>query len=311
MKPIPDCIPDALRLVLESARLVSDDGFIHRKVLGKVMAELAEDPDFGSSSVALTFRCLDAAYKALGVKDPYAKEKARRNKAMLGLEKSFRAYLDVAPDRLQACLNLVLAGSINKNILGRAEVERQILEQLDTPLARDDRQALIKELARAEKVLYVVDAAGEILLDKLLMEELRKKCAVTAVVAHRPILDAATRADAESVGLDDIAEIVDPAAPMLGLILERASSALREVFDAADVVLVKGETNLEALGNANRPLFFLLQAECETVAARLSVVPGSVVLMHYPGRPGSGVLEAVGSRQKADAKTKSGSKGSR
>ncbi len=302
MKPIPDCIPDALRLVLHTARLESDDPFIHRKVLSKVMAKLVEDPDFGLSPAELTFGCITTAYKALGVKDPYDKEKARRNRAMLGLEKSFRSYLDAASDRLDACLNLVLAGSISRDILGRTEAEQDILEQLHVPLARDDRNALRKELGRAERIMYIVDAAGEIVLDKLLIEELGKKQRVVAVVAHRPVLLAATQTDAEAVGLPDVAEVVDPGAPMLGLLLERASTAFRETLQAADVVIAKGETHFETLSAADREIFFVLQARCESVAARLEMAPGSAALVHQAGRPGSTVLEAAAGWGKAQPK---------
>ncbi len=303
MKTIPDCIPDILSSVLDAAHLVSEDDFIHRKVLAKVMAELSEDQDFGTSPATLCFRCMEAAYKALGVRDPYEKEKARRNKAMLGLEKSFRAYLDVAPNRLNACLNLVLAGTLSRDILGRAEAEREILEHLDTPLAHDDRKELVQSLARADNIMYIIDAAGEIVLDKLLIEELGKKSKVTAVVAKKPVLAVATMHDAEAVGLDRTnARIIDPGAAMLGLVLERASGGFREAFSAADLVIVKGENNFETLSGVKRDLFFLLQAECESVAARLDIPGGSVVLLHHAGRGSTGVLEAVGGKNRAAGK---------
>ena len=304
MKPIPDCVPDALELVLATARLVSDDAFIHRKVLRKVMRTLMEETDFGPGPGDLTFRCLTSAYKALGVKDPYEKEKARRNKAMLGLEKSFRGYLDVAPDRLAACLNLVLAGSTDSmDALGRTEMERAILEQLDVPLGRDDRDVFLRTIARAESVMYVTANAGEILLDKLLLEELSNRRKTVAVVATKPILDAATAVDAETVGLSDTAEVIDPGAPMFGLMQERASSSFREAFAAAEVVIAKGEANYETLQAAEREIFFLLQVRCEHLAERLGVPVDSNALIHHRGRPGTGVLETVGTRE---SKTENG-----
>jgi len=148
MKNIPDCVPDALQLVIDTAKLVSDDAFIHRKVLSKVLGEISEDPDFGNSPLEFTFRCLKSAYRALGVKDPYETEKARSNKAMLGLEKGFRQYLDVAPDRLGACINLVLASSIDVDVLGRAEAEREITAAVAALAPFGLRADRLRDLAR-------------------------------------------------------------------------------------------------------------------------------------------------------------------
>jgi uncharacterized protein with ATP-grasp and redox domains len=297
MKNIPDCVPDALQLVIDTAKLVSDDAFIHRKVLSKVLGEISEDPDFGNSPLEFTFRCLKSAYRALGVKDPYETEKARSNKAMLGLEKGFRQYLDVAPDRLGACINLVLASSIDVDVLGRAEAERDILERLGNPLALDDRETLLKSLTRAESVMYILDNAGEIVMDKLLIEEIGRKCRVTAVVAAKPLLNLATREDAEAVKLDEVAEVADPGAPMLGLTLEMASSSFREAFAEADVVIVKGEYNYEALCGTEREVFFMLTAYCANLARKLGVPTGAGALVHHPGVKKPVAVE-VGSEKK-------------
>lgn len=290
MKPIPDCVPDVLAMVLRTARIVSDDRFIHRKVLRKAMNELMCEPDFGQSSPELMLRSLTAAYKALGVKDPYEKEKARRNKAMLGLEKTFREYLSASPDPLSACLNLVLAGTVRSiDALGRAEMEREILEQLDAPSGRDDREALQKALNRAESIMYITDTAGEIVLDKMLIEHLSEGRNTTAIVASRPILTMATVEDAEAVNMGDVAEVTHPGAPMFGLTLEKASRKFRDAFDAADIVIVKGETHFETLKNTERDLYFLMQACDESVAQQLNVPLESTVFSHHAGKPGVGV----------------------
>lgn len=294
MKPIPYCVPDIIRLVLDSAELVSDDKFIHRKVLSKVLAEIVEDGDLGADAGELALRCLTSAYKALGVKDPYEKEKARRNRAMLGLEKSFRQYLDVAGNRLSACINLALSGSFHATrVLGRAEAERAILEQFDEQIGRDDREQLVRALARAEHVLYIVDRSGEIVFDKLLMEEIGGRRKVTAVVAPVPMLDMATMADAKAVGLPEIAEVIQPGGRMMGLSLEKASSAFREIFFGADVVIAKGENHFEQLHSTEREMFYLFKAQCPSVAERVGVERGSGVLLHRPGRAGTGVFETA------------------
>jgi hypothetical protein len=191
-------------------------------------------------------------------------------------------------------VNLVLAACMqDSDILGRADAERSILENLDIPVRPDERDALARAIDKAETVLFVVDTAGEIALDRLLIEEIAKKASVRAVVAHRPVLAMATRADALAVGLDDVAEVIDPGAAMLGLNLRKASSAFRETFANADLVIAKGEMHFTALTPVERSLFFLLHASDEAVADYFRTDPGSGVVARIAPRSGSGVYEAV------------------
>ncbi len=303
MKPVPECVPDALALVLDAARQVSDDAFIRSKVVLRAMAELVEDGDLGQDGVDLTRRCLEAAYRALGVRDPYEKEKARSDRAMLGLEKDFAAYCAAAPNRLSAALALSLAGAMAElDVLGRAEAERAILERLETRPARDEREGLLAALAKAERVLFVVDRAGEILLDKLLVKEIAARAEVHVAVAYKPLLTMATAEDARAVGLSEVAKVVDPGATMLGLDVERSSSALQTLFERADVVVAKGETHFQTLSSAEREVYFLLRARCPHVAARLGIPAGAGAIARWPGREAEGRGRAPAGAAEAVAK---------
>lgn len=287
MKPIPECVPDALALVLDAARQVSDDPFIRGKVLLKAMGALVDGGDLGRDPSELTQRCLEAAYRALGVRDPYEHEKARSNRAMLALEKDFAAYCAAASNRLDAALSLSLAGAMaDFDVLGRAEAERAILERLETPPAVNDRVPLLQALGKAERVLVVVDRAGEILLDKLLVKEIAARVhQVTVAVAHRPLLTMATQDDARAVGMPDVATVVDPGAAMFGLTVEKASTAFQTLFAEADVVIAKGETHFATLSSSSRDVFFLMRARCAGAASRLGVKESDGVLVHHRGVP--------------------------
>lgn len=297
MKPIPYCVPDILNLILGTAMMVSEDDFIHRKVLSKVMSEMVAEANLGTTPDEITFSALQSAYRALGVKDPYEKEKARHIRTMLGLEKNFRQLLDAAPDRLTTCLNLVLAGEgCDGVLLGRADAERDILEELGREIARDDREALVKALQRAESVFYILHRAGNCVLDKLLIEELGKNRAVKVAVAQQPILTMATAADAEAAGITEVAAVIDPGEPMLGLRLERASNSFQENFAGADVVIARGEVHFETLIPASREVFCLLQATCPAVAERVGIPQNGRALIRVVARQATGTFEAVGAR---------------
>ena len=68
MKPIPDCLPGILDMVIDAVNHVSDETFMKRKVMTRVLADLADLDDLGSSPVELAGLCLRTASKAMGVK---------------------------------------------------------------------------------------------------------------------------------------------------------------------------------------------------------------------------------------------------
>ncbi len=214
---------------------------------------------------------------------------------MLGLEKDFRDHVSAAPDRLRACLDLVLAGSAitDFGVLGREELEDQLHANLKLAPSRDDSAELRKALGRARQVLYILDSTGELVLDKLLIEELAGKCQVTVAAASAPLLFAATPAEAQAAGLEEFSSIIDPEAAMLGLQLEKASSEFHDLFEAAEVVIVKGELNAQSLAAVDRELYLILTPYCAVAAAELGLKPAVPALLRKPHRLGTGVYEAA------------------
>jgi len=305
MQANPDCIPYALNQVLATARLVSEDGWIHRKVLLRALADLAEEPDLDKSAPEIIFGCLTTAYKALGVKDPYENEKARSNKAVSALAGELRTGLDTADDRLAAAVRLALDGAaIEAGVQDRVAAEHVLRRaRAETP-ARDDSEPLLRALARAESVLYILNNAGEVILDRLLVEELARGRSVHVVARNGPILNDVTADEAREMGFEAIegVEVLDPGAPMLGLWVEKAGKKLKRLMKEADVVIAKGQANYESLCNAERELFFLLRARSIAVANRLGVSPDvPVILRHEPAEPAASTADASGAADAADA----------
>lgn len=275
MKPIPDCVPDALGMIIDTAKSVSDDDFIHRKVLLKVMGELAEDGDLGSNPADLYLQCWESACRALGVKDPYENEKARSDKIALGILKLLEERLDSSMDHLREAVKVSYAGAmLNYTGLGRDDMQEAVLEYLDTVPARNDIDLLLAAIHKAESVMVVANRGGEIALDKPLIEAMSavgKK--VYLVVAAKPIFLMATEKDAINSSFSADIEVVSPGTAMYGLAQERASSEFRTLFTDVDLVIVKGATHFSTM-TPQRDLFFMLKAGQQEVAARLEIPAG-------------------------------------
>ncbi len=140
---------------------------------------------------------------------------------------------------------------------------------LREPLAMDGIEPLRTALASAQRFLYLGDNCGETVFDRLLIETIGQP--ITYAVRGGPVINDATRADAEQAGLFNGSEVIDNGDDAPGTILSRCLASFRERFAAADLILAKGQGNYESLSAVDAPVFFLLQAKCPVIANDLGV----------------------------------------
>jgi uncharacterized protein with ATP-grasp and redox domains len=182
-----------------------------------------------------------------------------------------------AADPLDTALRLSIAGNIID--LGpdhEYDLWATIERVLSQPFARDDRAALRHRLDRADGVLYLADNAGETVFDRILIEAL--DVPVTYAVKAGPVLNDATIQDARAAGVGKAATLVDTGSDAPGTILSRCALAFRTLYDAAELIMAKGQANYETLSGAGRGVFFLLQTKCPVIARDVGVPVGSIVV---------------------------------
>jgi len=275
MKPIPDCVPDALRMIIAAARAVSDDDFIHRKVLLKVMSELADAGHLGTNPADLYFDCWETACRSLGVKDPYEKEKARGNKTALGILKSLYERSSSDGDIMKSSLKISFAGAmIVFSGLGRSDIEEKIGYYYNSRPGLDESSLLTAAINKADTVMIIADRAGEIAMDRPLAEYLTglgKK--VYLAVTAKPVFSMATEKDAETAGYSSSVEVITPGTAMYGLVQERASSQFRDCLEKSDVVIAKGDTHFCTM-SPQEGVYFIVRGETQLVAERLGISVG-------------------------------------
>jgi len=277
-----DCIPCILSQALRTARRVTDDPWLHRKLLFAVM-EYLPSINFDRTPAELSYDCLRFANKHLGVTDPFKGEKDAYNSKMLAIENDMRKDILAAADPLLAALKFALAGNmIDLGIIETDQVETELAhDSAELELAIDDYALLRTELKGARSLLYLLDNAGEVVCDKLVVEQLDVPD-ITCAVRRSPIINDVTREDIEEVGLARLGKIVDIGADALGVPLSVCSGEFREIFDSADVVIAKGQANFETLDTAERPIFQVLRAKCDHIAGYLGVSRGAAVIVRTP-----------------------------
>jgi uncharacterized protein with ATP-grasp and redox domains len=126
--------------------------------------------------------------------------------------------------------------------------------------------------------LYLADNAGEIAFDRLLVERISPG-RVTLAVRGAPVINDATLADAQAVGLDKIVEVIDNGSDAPGTILDDCHSDFRRRFAGADLIIAKGQGNYETLSDGPGNLFFLFKAKCPVIADHIGQPVGTQIMV--------------------------------
>ena len=281
MKIYFDCIPCLIRQVLDSVRSTTDDEDIIEQVMRRALSLVCR-MDLRQSPPAMAQKVHRVIRKLTDVKDPYLQMKNRFNKLALQMYPELKDRIETSADPFQTAVRLATAGNIIdlgvNSTLEESNVQKAINESLTEPLDMKALEEFSSATARANDILYLGDNAGEIVFDRLLIEQLPCEN-ITFVVKADPIINDATMEDAQIVGLTDIVNVIDNGSDAPGTILESCSRAFRRRFDEADLVIAKGQGNYETLSDIDKNMFFILQAKCPVIAEHLGCKVGSFVLV--------------------------------
>jgi uncharacterized protein with ATP-grasp and redox domains len=140
-----------------------------------------------------------------------------------------------------------------------------------------------KQADQGGDILYLADNAGEIAVDRLLIEELGPD-RVTLAVRGNPVINDATIEDARAVGLHELVTVIDNGSDAPGTILDDCSAGFRERFRRADLVVAKGQGNFETLSDTDCNIFFLLKVKCPVIATHIRLPLGTQALVHSGSR---------------------------
>ncbi|MBA7640784.1 hypothetical protein ES703_48455 [subsurface metagenome] len=280
MRTYFDCIPCFVRQVLDSVRMTTDDEQIQEKVLREALY-LGSKMDLSQSPPAMAQKIHRFIREITGVKDPYLEVKNRFNKLALQMYPELKQQVETSADPLETAVRLAIAGNIIdfgvNSVVEQSQVERTIVESLTKPLDMEVMEEFRHATSGAKDILYLGDNTGEIVFDRLLIEQLPYE-KITFAVKGGPILNDATIEDAQIVGLTDIVNVIDNGSDAPGTILESCSEAFRRRFDKSDLIIAKGQGNYETLSNIDKNIFFMLQPKCVVLARHLGCEIGSLVL---------------------------------
>jgi len=284
MKTYLECVPCFVRQALDASRMVTDNPEVHERVLRETL-RLSTELRFDQPPPWMGCQIHRLLKEATGNEDPYAQAKAHSNSLALSLLPELKTLVNNSKDSFNTALRLAIAGNIIdfgcKTKVTDEDVQCSIDSALNDPLDNNMVQSLKNTINQSEDILYLTDNAGEIILDRLLIEQMPAE-RVTVVVKGAPIINDATYADAEIAGLTSLVKVIDNGTDIPGTILEQCPTEFQKRFSQADLVISKGQGNYETLSHEDGNIFFLLKAKCPVIARDIGCRVGELVVCQGP-----------------------------
>lgn len=284
MKTHLDCLPCLLSQALRAARAATDDENVHRMVINSV-ASMMPELSLGLRPPEIAQRGYQLIYQITGSSDPFRQAKIEANRAALAIYPHLKQKIANSEDPLLTACKLAIAGNSIDLAPDFAQVNTDDIMEiaLASSLGINDYQQFRSSINDSHYILYLGDNAGEIVFDRLLIEELHqvKELEIDFVVREKPIINDVTVEDAIAVGMNKVARIVSSGSDAPATILSQCSAGMLKLYYSADIIIAKGQGNYESLDEEAGNIFFLLRAKCPVVAKLLGVNTGDAILKQH------------------------------
>lgn len=272
-----DCIPciigSFVRLIQNGALSNEEQKNAMRSIL-KYLAEV----DYNQSPPVLGKKIHQMMREMLNNPDPYKEIKIKYNNLMLEKYDEFEEKVRNADDPFDTAMRLAIAGNvIDFGPKDQMDFMGTINKVLNAQLAIDDSLELKDELQNAKTLMYIGDNCGEIVFDKLFLKTINVPN-IYYVVRKSPVLNDVTIEDAEMVGIDKIAKVITTGDNAPGAVWETTSNEFKSIFNKADVIISKGQGNLEGLLGVDRDIYFLLVTKCELIGKLVGTHKGEFII---------------------------------
>ncbi|MDD5259032.1 MAG: ARMT1-like domain-containing protein [bacterium] len=284
-----DCIPCFFRQLIEGARIIGVKPKRQKQIIDE-FARIIQKSTLRSSPTEIISHGYHLLTKASTTGDPYKEIKQKSNNLALGLFAEIKHRVKRANDRLLTAVELAIAGNIIdfgiKNNLNVHEELKKIMAAENKSIHNKSifHYAQFKQdLKKAKRILYLGDNAGEIVFDRVLIEEIKRmypQKSIYYAVKEKPIINDALLADARVCGIDKMVSVISNGTSAPGTVLSLCSKGFKRIYKNADIIISKGQGNFESLSQEKRPIFFLFMVKCPVVAKETGCKIGDTILFY-------------------------------
>lgn len=166
------------------------------------------------------------------------------------------------------------------------EIE-ELVTVLASPLSVHQTSQFLTSLHKADTLLVLGDNAGETVMDKLFLDLTSFEGRKYYMTREHPVMNDATLKDAEMAGLNEVADLISSGIDVPGIIPDMLRGKAREIYESADIILAKGQGNLEALFGINDPrVYHSFVVKCPVVSRATGIALGSGVFSRFTNAGG-------------------------
>lgn len=245
----------------------------------KVILTTFEDVTSAHTPYFLVKTFYDSFYDVFGENDYFRTEKADLNQLFIEVYDDLLDFCFSSKDPLYTAFKLSLMGELfchnSGNSFGELEIEIQNFYNTKR-VAINDLEKFKKEIENARFLLFIHNYAGEIVFDKLfirVMKELNPNLIVHSALKSRPVYKCATKKDADQIFLKEVSIPFDSGSEYLGTDLSFVSPSFKNIYNEADIVIAKGQSNFESLVDENpkKSIYYSFVVKCSKMAKHLDV----------------------------------------
>ncbi len=273
-----DCLVCMIKQGLNTAKLATDDEKKQREIINLIAHEI-EKVDLNFPPAHISKVVYEIVTKITEVEDPFKSVKEKSNREAISMLPELKRIVSSSSDPLYSALHVAVAGNIIDLGIGHSyDLSKDVDTILNSKFEIDDYELFRKDIKRGRKLLYLGDNAGEIVFDRVLIEELIKfGLDIKFCVKSKPIINDATMEDAIFSGLAEIVPVIETGTNSIGIDLEKVSEEFKKEFFGADIILSKGHGNFETCAGLPLNIYFLLKAKCNVVSEALGVKTDSII----------------------------------
>lgn len=248
-----------------------------REYMTKVLKIISEAPlDAGAPVIVRSINQLQN--EMFHMNQDYSEIKKHYNQLMMAQEKRVLDHMANSDDAVKTGIQYAMIGNYI-DFGARIQVkEEELAELLDHPqkypIPEKSYQELQEDLRRGKRLVYLTDNCGEIVMDKLLVEQIKKQYPhlnITVLVRGQQVLNDATMEDALQVGLTEITTVLPNGSDIAGTWYKELPTEVKAVLDQADVIISKGQGNFETLRKCGKNIYYIFLCKCNLFADTFQV----------------------------------------
>lgn len=249
----------------------------------KILSEAEEK--YGAPVIVRKIKQLQE--EVLGIKEDYAEIKKYYNHLMMCYEDQITQKIENSEDPLKMGIQYAMIGNYIDFGARITVTDEHLTELINTPeeFTVDQKQynELVKDLNKAKTLLYLTDNCGEIVMDKILIKQIKNKypeLEITVMVRGDEVVNDASMKDAVQVGMCEIVKVITNGSDIAGTWIEEISSKAKAVMDEADIIISKGQGNFETLRKCGKNIYYIFLCKCDLFSRLFQVPKLTGMLIH-------------------------------